>query len=112
MLLSWLVDKYNVVFLKGVEADDTARIVFEDNDNFPGEKVIVSVDKDFYSVPCNFTETIQTEEKLSQSQKKMLDKIYLFKSLLGINLTDIADAKESAPLQLVAWSTIRQQLTI
>lgn len=54
VLLSWLVDKYNVVFLKGVEADDTARIVFEDNDNFPGEKVIVSVDKDFYSVPCNF----------------------------------------------------------
>lgn len=53
-LFGWLIDTFTTVYLEGLEADDTARIIFEDDDNFSGRKVIVSVDKDFYSVPCNF----------------------------------------------------------
>lgn len=53
-LFDWLVTEYNVVFLEWLEADDTCRIVYEDDDNFTSPKVIVSVDKDLYSVPCVF----------------------------------------------------------
>lgn len=48
-------DKYGFTSLPYLEGDDTCRIIFEDN-NYKAEyqKVIVSIDKDFYSVPCNF----------------------------------------------------------
>lgn len=52
MLLDNVIDKYKTVMLKNLEADDTARIIFEDDKNFEGEKIIVTIDKDFYSVPC------------------------------------------------------------
>lgn len=54
MLFDWLTKKYKVIFLEGLEADDTCRVIYEDDENFKGRKVIVSVDKDFYSVPCTF----------------------------------------------------------
>ena len=39
----------------GLEADDTARIINEDKVTYDfGEKIIVSIDKDFYSIPCKF----------------------------------------------------------
>lgn len=48
-------DKYGFTSLPYLEGDDTCRIIFED-ENYKSEyqKVIVSIDKDFYSVPCNF----------------------------------------------------------
>ena len=52
-LLPMVINKYNVISLPELEADDTCRIIFEDNKNFAGEKIIVTIDKDFYSVPCN-----------------------------------------------------------
>lgn len=52
-LLPVVINKYNVISLPSLEADDTCRIIFEDNKNFKGEKIIVTIDKDFYSVPCN-----------------------------------------------------------
>ena len=46
---------YELEHLKNLEGDDTCRIMYEDNNFFPDtEKIIVSVDKDFYSVPCKF----------------------------------------------------------
>lgn len=45
--------RYQLESLPNLEADDTCRIMYEDTNFFPShEKVIVSVDKDFYSVPC------------------------------------------------------------
>lgn len=52
LLMDYIISKYEVVTLPTLEADDVARIVFEDKENFPhSEKVIVSIDKDFYTVP-------------------------------------------------------------
>lgn len=52
MILDYVVNKYNVVTLSSLEADDVARIIYEDKKNFPySEKVIVSIDKDFYTIP-------------------------------------------------------------
>lgn len=52
LVLDYIVSKYNVVTLPTLEADDVARIVYEDNQNFNyKDKVIVSIDKDFYTVP-------------------------------------------------------------
>lgn len=52
MLMDYIISKYEVVTLPTLEADDVARIVYEDKENFPqSEKVIVSIDKDFYTVP-------------------------------------------------------------
>lgn len=52
MLLDWIISKYEVVTLPTLEADDVCRIVYEDKVNYPfEEKVIVSIDKDFYTVP-------------------------------------------------------------
>jgi DNA polymerase I len=53
MILKWAIDNMEVISLPHLEADDICRIIFEDNDNFKGEKLIVTIDKDFYSVPCN-----------------------------------------------------------
>lgn len=48
-------DKYGFTSLPYLEGDDTCRIIFEDKNYKAGyQKVIVSIDKDFYSVPCNF----------------------------------------------------------
>ena len=48
-----IANSYDTIYLKNLEADDTCRILYED-DNFFGEmdKVIVSIDKDFLSFPC------------------------------------------------------------
>lgn len=53
MLLDFIIDKYTVVSLPTLEADDVARIIFEDDNYYKGEKIIVTIDKDFFSVPCN-----------------------------------------------------------
>ena len=53
-LLELVQDKFSIIMLDNLEADDTARIIYEDKTNDSVDAVIVSVDKDFYSVPCNF----------------------------------------------------------
>ena len=46
-LIDWMVDNHNVISLPTLEADDICRIVFEDDENFKGEKLIITIDKDF-----------------------------------------------------------------
>lgn len=48
-------DKYGFTSLANLEADDTCRIIYEDNNYLPyKDKIIVSIDKDFFTVPCKF----------------------------------------------------------
>lgn len=63
MLLDYIVNKYNVITLPTIEADDVARIIYEDKKNFPfTEKVIASIDKDFYTVPeVNFLRDLRDD---------------------------------------------------
>ena len=53
-LLELVQDKFSIIMLDNLEADDTARIIYEDKARDGADAVIVSIDKDFYSVPCNF----------------------------------------------------------
>lgn len=70
ILLDYIVTKYKVIALPNVEADDTARIIFEDDINFKGEKLIVTVDKDFFSVPCNlFRDNPKNREVVTVSEE-------------------------------------------
>ena len=63
LVLDYIVSKYNVVTLPTLEADDVARIIYEDKKNFPyTEKVIVSIDKDFYTIPdVNFLRDLKDD---------------------------------------------------
>lgn len=55
VLLQEVKRKYNPISLINLEGDDTCRILYEDNTFYPNmEKVIVSIDKDFFTVPCKF----------------------------------------------------------
>lgn len=55
VVLSTVKRKFNPISLKNLEGDDTCRILYEDDSFYPNtEKIIVSIDKDFFSVPCKF----------------------------------------------------------
>lgn len=55
MVYDYVISKHNYVQLPNLEADDVCRIVYEDNNEFKyDKKIIVSIDKDFFTVPCKF----------------------------------------------------------
>jgi 5'-3' exonuclease len=68
MVLKHLVDNYTTVMLPNLEADDVARIIYEDDDTYKGNKIIVTIDKDFYSVPCTlYRDNIKDREIVTVS---------------------------------------------
>lgn len=55
VILNRVKQKFNPISLKNLEGDDVCRILYEDDSYYPNtEKIIVSIDKDFFSVPCKF----------------------------------------------------------
>lgn len=59
-----LIKEFNAITLPRLEGDDTCRVLYEDPQFYKGyEKVIVSVDKDFYSVPCKFFRDLPSNTK-------------------------------------------------
>lgn len=65
VLFNYINSVYNFTSLLNLEGDDTARIMFEDKSYQPKkEKIIVSCDKDFYSVPCFFARDVQSNPEL------------------------------------------------
>ncbi len=55
VLLQEVKEEYNPISLVNLEADDTCRILYEDKTFYPTfDKIIVSIDKDFFTVPCKF----------------------------------------------------------
>lgn len=55
VVLNRVKQKFNPISLKNLEGDDVCRILYEDDSYYPNtEKIIVSIDKDFFSVPCKF----------------------------------------------------------
>lgn len=60
ILLTEVKNKYKPISLNNLEADDTCRILYEDDYFYPKlEKIIVSIDKDFFTVPCKFYRDLQ-----------------------------------------------------
>ena len=55
VILNVVNAKFKPISLQNLEADDTCRILYEDKNFHPNlEKIIVSIDKDFFTVPCKF----------------------------------------------------------
>lgn len=62
IVLNKLFDKYEVVSLPNLEADDTCRIIYEDNKNYATRKLLVSIDKDFHSFPCELYDPLHNKQ--------------------------------------------------
>lgn len=87
-------DKYGFTSLPYLEGDDTCRIIFEDK-NYKSEyqKVIVSIDKDFYSVPCNFFRDLNNNTIIEKIEKNNADQHLYYQVLVG----DTADNYKGIP---------------
>lgn len=62
IILKELYNNYEVVSLPNLEADDTCRIIYEDNKNYPVRKLLVSIDKDFHSFPCELYDPLHDKQ--------------------------------------------------
>lgn len=86
-ILEYINQNFDVVSLKNLEADDTARIIYEDNQNYPCRKIIVSVDKDFYSVPCEFFRDLNGNNSI-EIVKEVDARKHLLKQIIMGDKTD------------------------
>ena len=62
IILKELYNNYEVVSLPNLEADDTCRIIYEDNQNYNTRKLLVSIDKDFHSFPCELYDPLHDKQ--------------------------------------------------
>lgn len=62
IILDELYNNYEVVYLPNLEADDTCRIMYEDNKGYPMRKLLVSIDKDFHSFPCELYDPLHDKQ--------------------------------------------------
>lgn len=69
IILNDLYDKYEIVSLPNLEADDTCRIIYEDNKNYAVRKLLVSIDKDFHSFPCELYDPLHDKEFVINEQE-------------------------------------------
>lgn len=80
-ILKELQNKYPLTSLPNLEADDTCRIINEDNQNYATRKVLISIDKDFKTFPCElFNPLHNTHEVINQTQA---DYNLMFRILVG-----------------------------
>lgn len=87
-------DKYGFTSLPYLEGDDTCRIIFEDKNYKPEyQKVIVSIDKDFYSVPCNFFRDLNNNNTIEKIDKDNAEQHLYYQVLVG----DTADNYKGIP---------------
>lgn len=79
--------KFKPISLSNLEADDTCRILYEDETFHPNlEKIIVSIDKDFYSVPCAFYRDLPGKELVFTDYDTA--QYHLFKQIIMGDATD------------------------
>lgn len=87
-------DKYGFASLPYLEGDDTCRIIFEDKNYKPEyQKVIVSIDKDFYSVPCNFFRDLNNNDIIEKVGENDAEQHLYYQVLVG----DAADNYKGIP---------------
>lgn len=96
LLLDYIINKYNVVTLPSLEADDVARIVYEDSKTFNySEKIIVSVDKDFYTIPeVNFLRDLNEDALVEYINKDVAEYNLMLQTIMG----DSVDGYNGVPL--------------
>ena len=69
IIMNELYSSYEVVSLPNLEADDTCRIIYEDNKNYNTRKLLVSIDKDFHSFPCELYDPLHDKEYVINQQE-------------------------------------------
>lgn len=96
LILDYILNKYEVVSLPSLEADDVARIIYEDNKSYNfSEKVIVSIDKDFYTVPeVNFLRDLKDDAVVEYINKETAEYNLMLQTIMG----DATDGYYGIPL--------------
>lgn len=117
ILFNLIKEKYGVNSLPNLEADDACRIMYEDSNwQSDKDKIIVSVDKDFYSVPCTFYRDLPSnEEGLVFTSKKDAERNLMKQVIMG-DKTDgyegvkgFGEAKTTKYLdKKPTWDNVRQ----
>ena len=75
-----LLDKYCVAFMEWVEADDVCRIMYEQD---PVNNVIVSIDKDLKTFPCEIYNPMKPELGVQRITKKQGDENFFKQIVMG-----------------------------
>lgn len=78
-----ILDKYQAKIVNHLEADDVLGIWSTHPDMIPGEKIIVSRDKDFFSVPGLFYKTDQKDKGVQEISFDSAQRYHLYQTLLG-----------------------------
>ena len=78
---AWLAEEYGTVIYPNLEADDVLAILATERPNRKDKRIIVSVDKDFKSVPCAFYDFNRGE--LHETTNEQADRYHLIQTLAG-----------------------------
>ena len=105
--------RFKPISLRNLEADDTCRILYEDKSFYPNlEKIIVSIDKDFYSVPCAFYRDLPGKELVFTDYDTA--QYHLFKQIIMGDSTDnysgIPGYGEGKAKKFLEYSRIEQDV--
>lgn len=94
LIRDYVIQTFDCVILPKLEADDCARIIYEDKIEYDNkDKVIVSIDKDFYSFPCKFYRDIPSERKEVIVDKVLAEYNLMLQTIMG----DTADNYSGIP---------------
>ena len=89
-----LLDKWDAVVIPELEADDVLGIWATDKEFLPGyRKIIVSIDKDMKTLPCELYNPSKTELGVQKITLKSADRFHLFQTLVG----DSTDGYQGCP---------------
>lgn len=69
IILNEMFNRYEIVSLPNLEADDTCRIIYEDNKAYATRKILVSIDKDFHSFPCELYDPLHDKQYTINQQE-------------------------------------------
>jgi DNA polymerase-1 len=87
-------DAYHTVSRPRLEGDDVLGILATHPDFIPGRKIIVSVDKDFFSIPGEFAKVgVDGSVTLHQVSQEQADRFHLIQTLAG----DASDGYPGCP---------------
>lgn len=87
-LLDWLYDEYGVASYVKLEADDTCRIIYEEEIANGGKPVLITIDKDFLTFPCEVMRDVNNELGVISHIDKATARRNLFIQILEGDKTD------------------------
>lgn len=100
-ILNELFNTYDVVSLPNLEADDTCRIINEDNQNYPVRKVLVSIDKDFKTFPCELYDPLHKEHLVINPQQAEYN--LMFRIMVGDTSDNYKGLEGYGEKKALAW---------